>query len=131
MQAVGKWCEPTGIYCVDCGSDLTSRSTDSVYMLLFFLHSPESIIYSDEWRAYSTLSSLEYTHRTVNHSQHFVDPNTGAHTQTVERMWGACKGMMCVQKTMHSCLFETYLLEEKTIRQRWNEPFPEHNITHC
>ena len=36
---------------------------------------PGSIIYSDEWRAYSGIQSIpgcNYTHRTVNHSQNFV-----------------------------------------------------------
>ena len=77
-------------------------------------HSPGSVIYSDEWRAYSRLPTLPgqmYTHHTVNHSVNFVDPVTGAHTQMVERMWGGCKGMMRQQKTMHSRLFDTYLQE--------------------
>ena len=38
-------------------------------------------------------------------------PHTGAHTQTVERMWGGCKAMMRQQRTMHSKLFETYFPE--------------------
>ena len=75
------------------------------------IYRPGSIIYSDEWRAYSSLSSLGYTHRTVNHSQCFVDPVTGAHTQTVERIWGGCKAMMRQQKSMHIRLFTTYLQE--------------------
>ena len=54
---------------------------------------PDSIIYSHEWGAYSSLEGLPegYTHKTVNHSKNFVDPETGAHTQTVELMWGNCK----------------------------------------
>ncbi len=39
-----------------------------------------SVIYSDEWRAYSGISSVpgkNYTHKTVNHSVNFVDPVTG------------------------------------------------------
>ena len=46
------------------------------------------------------IDSLLYTHHktTVSGEPHcdsvnFVDPVTGAHTQTVERMWGGCKGM--------------------------------------
>lgn len=39
---------------------------------------PGTIIYSDEWSAYNSIGTIPgYTHRTVNHSQHFVDPVTG------------------------------------------------------
>ena len=72
---------------------------------------PGSVIYSDEWRAYCRLGGMGYTHKTVNHSQNFVDPITGAHTQQVESMWSSCKRMMRETKTMHSTLFETYLPE--------------------
>jgi hypothetical protein len=51
-----------------------------------------SIIISDRWRAYNNIGNDErYKHLTVNHSQNFVDPETGAHTQTIERMWGLVK----------------------------------------
>ena len=75
---------------------------------------PNSIIYSDEWRAYSGIQSIpgcNYTHRTVNHSQNFVDPMTGSHTQSVESMWSSCKRMLRKTQTMHSQLFHTYLPE--------------------
>lgn len=46
-------------------------------------------IYSDEWRAYSSsLGSLGFTHRTVNHRANSVDPVMGAHRQIVERSEG-------------------------------------------
>ena len=76
-----------------------------------FPYRPGSVIYSDEWWAYSGLTSLpgqSYTHHTVNHRVNFVDPMTGAHMQTV---WGGCKGMMWHQKMMLSRLFDTYLQE--------------------
>ena len=73
---------------------------------------PGSVVYSDEKQAYSQLQSHNYSHLTVNHhSLNFVDPVTGAPTQCVGRMLGACKQMLREKKTMHSTLFETYLPE--------------------
>lgn len=50
---------------------------------------PGSIIISDMWAAYGRIDQLPelYTHYTVNHSENFVDPETGAHTQTIEGTW--------------------------------------------
>ena len=48
---------------------------------------PGSIIISDLWASYQgieTMIGMNYTHQTVNHSENFVDPTTGAHTQTIE-----------------------------------------------
>jgi len=46
---------------------------------------------SDCWRAYDCLSS-DFVHQTVNHSVHFVDPDSGAHTQNIERLWRDVRG---------------------------------------
>jgi transposase len=46
-----------------------------------------SVIHSDEWPAYGSLTQEGYVHETVNHQQHYVDPDTGAHTQAIERSW--------------------------------------------
>lgn len=49
-----------------------------------------SIIHSDTWKSYEQIEKIQdmnYTHFNVNHSKNFVDPETGSHTQTVERMW--------------------------------------------
>lgn len=50
-------------------------------------------IHSDSWKAYDAIDSLPeaYTHLKVNHSKNFVDPQTGSHTQNVERMWRELK----------------------------------------
>jgi len=73
---------------------------------------PGSVVYSDEWSAYNQLATVAgCNHQTVNHSLHFVDPNTGAHTQGVESMWSCCKRMLREERTMHSRLHDTYLPE--------------------
>ena len=38
----------------------------------------------------------------TTHSVNLVDPATGAHTQTVESMWSACKR----EENMHSSIFD-------------------------
>jgi len=47
-------------------------------------------IITDEWRSYQRLD-LTFQHMTVNHSINFVDPNTLAHTNTIESSWGKIK----------------------------------------
>lgn len=51
---------------------------------------PGSIIITDCFRSYWNLEQY-YTHLTVNHSQNFVDPTTGACTNTIEGTWAALK----------------------------------------
>ncbi|KAK3526150.1 hypothetical protein QTP70_016663 [Hemibagrus guttatus] len=51
----------------------------------------ESLVVSDEWRAYTSLSQEGYKHVRVNHSQNYVDPQTGLHTQNIERAWQTYK----------------------------------------
>ena len=70
-------------------------------------------VISDEWRAYLDIPTLGYTNQTVNHSENFVDPSTGAHIQSVEGHWSCTKRMMHKQGVMNttSDLFPSYLLE--------------------
>ena len=50
---------------------------------------PGTLILSDERKAYQNIKNLpqNYAHETVNHLQRFISPETGAHTQKIEKMW--------------------------------------------
>jgi len=49
---------------------------------------PGTTIISDGWASYSGLDNLDdYIHQVVIHDQNFVDPITGAHTNTIEGRW--------------------------------------------
>ena len=51
-----------------------------------------SIIHTDIWGGYSRLEEvLNVERRTVNHSQHFVNPVDGTHTNTIEGIWNGIK----------------------------------------
>ncbi|KYN50401.1 hypothetical protein ALC57_00038, partial [Trachymyrmex cornetzi] len=41
---------------------------------------------------YDCLNNEGFQHLTVNHSYNFVDPDTGAHTQHIERIWREVRG---------------------------------------
>ena len=47
---------------------------------------PFSTIWSDQWKAYNTLSNYGF-----NHSKNFVDPSTGVNTQKIEGTWNIIK----------------------------------------
>ena len=52
---------------------------------------PGSVIYSDQWAAYRRLSDYGYTHKTVNHSENFVDLDTGVCTNAIKVYWSRVK----------------------------------------
>ena len=69
-------------------------------------------IHSDEWPAYRTLETKGFIHKTVNHSQFFVDPITGENTQRIEALW--CPLKLKIVKKMRGTnqhLLPSYLAE--------------------
>ncbi|CAC5376494.1 unnamed protein product [Mytilus coruscus] len=64
-------------------------------------------IISDCWKAYDCLVSEGFEHLKVNHSVNFVDPETGAHTNTIESTWRALKKSLPKYGTVKS-LYDTY-----------------------
>lgn len=64
-----------------------NRKKETLMSLITKYVAPGSVISTDEFTSYKALSSLGYVHQTVNHSKNYVDPETGAHTQGIERAW--------------------------------------------
>lgn len=81
---------------------------------------PFTTLMSDLWRSYRGITSLPplYQHLTVNHGINFVDPTTGAHTQTIESKWGAFKE---IQRELYG-IHEEHL-EEHITEFNWRERF--------
>lgn len=63
------------------------RSSKILIPIILCHVAPGTTIYSDCWRVYNKLKNYNYTHQVVNHSENFVDPYTGVHTQNIERIW--------------------------------------------
>lgn len=68
-----------------------SRDRDTLLTIIKDKIIPGTTIISDCWKAYSCLESEGFKHLMVNHSYNFVDPDTGAHTNTIERQWREVK----------------------------------------
>ncbi|XP_045468447.1 uncharacterized protein LOC123676540 [Harmonia axyridis] len=66
---------------------VADRSQDTLLEIIKEWILPETTVMSDCWRSYDCLENEGFQHLKVNHSLNFVDPDTGAHTQNVERLW--------------------------------------------
>ena len=80
----------------DSGRALTFRVPDRsretlVTRLVQEFVRPGTIIISDKFSPYFNLNNIGYIHLMVNHSKNFVDPVTGAHTNTIEGLWNQVK----------------------------------------
>ena len=76
---------------------------------------PGTTIISDCWKAYNRLEEEGFKHLTVNHSLNFVDPDTGAHTNTIESTWRALKKSLptCgTIKTLYDSYFSQYCVRK-------------------
>ena len=69
------------------------RDKDTLNRVISAELNPGTSINTDEWGGYVDLNELglDFDHKTVNHSENFVDPITGAHTQTLEALWNPLK----------------------------------------
>ena len=62
-----------------------------------------SIIVTDFWRGYLGLEQLGYVHLRVNHSETFVDEESGACTNTIEGTWSAVKRKLPIRNRTVKC----------------------------
>jgi transposase-like protein len=68
------------------------RSAATILPILDRYVAPGSIVVTDCWKAYASIQKeLEMLHFTVNHSQTFRDPISGAHTNNIEGTWNGLK----------------------------------------
>lgn len=95
------------------------RTAETLRAIISSHVNPGSIVYTDMWRGYQDLESLGLIHQTVNHSEHFRDPVTGVHTNTVEGMWNGVKMNVPARKGMDEKLL-TFIWKRKHSANLWN-----------
>lgn len=90
---------------------------------------PGTTVMSDKWRAYNgiaTAAGMGYSHQTVNHSLNFIDPNTGANIQRIERSWKAAKERNKRHNGTHRHMIDSYLCDymwRNRVKMRGTNPF--------
>ncbi|KCZ77960.1 hypothetical protein H311_01021, partial [Anncaliia algerae PRA109] len=72
---------------------VANRNKKTLGKLIEKIIIPNSTVYSDCFSSYLSYfrNNSKFKHSTVNHSQNFVDPNTGTHTQNIESLWSKFK----------------------------------------
>ena len=75
--------------CVLFYSDLRvpNRTTQTLLAVITKYCARNSVIHTDGWKAYNSLSQHGYIHKTVIHEENYVDLVSSAHTQAAERQW--------------------------------------------
>ena len=80
---------------------------------------PGTTIISDKFSPYFNLNSLGYIHVMVNHSENFVDPFTGAHSNTIEGVWSQIKRKLKAMNGTLKSKLSSYLDE-----YNWRKCYP-------
>lgn len=87
------------------------RNTDTLIPIILNEVIKGSTISSDEWKAYTNLTSLGYNHIKINHSVNYV--NNGQHANTIEACWGILKTkILRLKRGVSSKYLVEYLIEE-------------------
>lgn len=100
-------------------STVEDRSKNTLLQIIKDNIKPGTTVISDYWKAYDCLEEEGFEHLKVNHSLHFVDPETGAHTNTIESTWRALKKSLPKYGTVKS-LYDTYF-SQYCVRKKYIE----------
>lgn len=69
-------------------------------------------IITDKWRGYINLNAKGYIHKTINHSENFVDQNyRSINTQKIESRWCAFKRFLRSKGTNYKPHLDEYIME--------------------
>ena len=88
-----------------------------------------SSIHTDQWGGYCRLNSAGYIHNVVNHSQNYVDPVSGVHTQGIERAWVEEK--LWLRKSRRPRTTLQLSLDEATWRRLRTQPPRTHDLVYA
>ena len=102
---LGGWCRETKKCFMYAVSD---RSAATLLPIIQTFIRPGSTVMSDLWRAYG---GMGFQRLTINHTLHFVDPRSGAHTQSVERSWKSAKERNKQHKGTRRQMLDSYSCE--------------------
>jgi transposase-like protein len=94
-----------------CVIPVPNRTTETLLALISEYVLPGSIIITDCWASYNRLSNYGFTHLTVNHSQNFVDPESGATTNNIESVWQKLKLAHKKRYGTHRSVLSSYMFE--------------------
>ena len=81
-----------------------------------------TVIISEKFSPYFNLNDVGYIHLMVNHLENFVDPYTGAHSNTIEGLWSQVKWKLKVMNGTMKAKLPGYLDE-----LNWNKLHQEAN----
>lgn len=103
---------------------VADRSADTLLGVLSRHVKPGSIVMTDLWRGYTGLGPwLNAEHRTVNHSEGFINPLDGTCTNTIEGTWNGLKLSIATRKRTSSlvddCLWE-FIWRRKHVLALWD-----------
>ncbi|KAI4293528.1 hypothetical protein PAPHI01_2802, partial [Pancytospora philotis] len=99
-----------------------NRKCESIGPLIKEYVLRDSTVHTDKYATYLSFFSRtdEYEHGYVNHKLHFVDPETGIHTQHIENLWGQFKKFKR-RKCYSKLRYLDYYIAEFTLRKKYNK----------